>query len=62
LAEAGGRAGNFKIGYVALDDSSRWTKGRWDSGRDGYRSAKRSQEHEHDAYMATTNPGDLTSR
>ena len=31
LAEAGGRVGRFKVGYVSLDDSSP-TSGRWDPG------------------------------
>ena len=31
LADAGGRAGRFKVGYVSLDDSNP-TSGRWDPG------------------------------
>jgi branched-chain amino acid transport system substrate-binding protein len=56
LAEAGGRAGNFKIGFVALDDSSP-TKGRWDPGVTATDAKTAAQDTSTIAYIGDYNSG-----
>jgi branched-chain amino acid transport system substrate-binding protein len=54
LAEAGGRAGKFKIGYVSLDDSNP-TKGRWDPGVTATNAKTAAQDTSTIAYIGDYN-------
>jgi branched-chain amino acid transport system substrate-binding protein len=54
LADAGGRAGPFKIGYVSLDDSSPAT-GRWDPGVTASDAKTAAQDTSTIAYLGEFN-------
>jgi branched-chain amino acid transport system substrate-binding protein len=54
LAEAGSRAGRFKIGYVSLDDSSP-TNGRWDPGVTATDAKTAAQDTSTIAYLGDYN-------
>jgi branched-chain amino acid transport system substrate-binding protein len=54
LAQAGGRAGAYKIGYVSLDDSSP-TRGRWDPGVTATDAKSAAQDTSTIAYLGEYN-------
>ena len=54
LAEAGGRAGKFKIAYVSLDDANP-TKGRWDPGVTATDAKTAAQDTSTIAYLGDYN-------
>jgi branched-chain amino acid transport system substrate-binding protein len=54
LAQAGGRAGAYKIGYVSLDDSSP-TRGRWDPGVTATDAKTAAQDTSTIAYLGEYN-------
>jgi branched-chain amino acid transport system substrate-binding protein len=54
LAEAGGHAGKFKIGYVSLDDSNP-TKARWDPGVTATDAKTAAQDTSTIAYLGDYN-------
>jgi branched-chain amino acid transport system substrate-binding protein len=54
LAQAGGRAGRFKIGYVSLDDANP-TSGRWDPGVTATDAKTAAQDTSTIAYLGDYN-------
>ena len=54
LADAGGRAGRFKVGYVSLDDSNP-TSGRWDPGVTASNAKVAAQDTSTIAYLGEYN-------
>jgi branched-chain amino acid transport system substrate-binding protein len=54
LAQAGGRAGSFKIGYVSLDDSNP-ARGRWDPGITATDAKQAAQDTSTIAYLGDYN-------
>lgn len=54
LADAGGRVGRFKVGYVSLDDSNP-TSGRWDPGVTATNAKTAAQDTSTIAYLGEYN-------
>lgn len=56
LADAGGQAGTFKVGIVALDDTAR-DSGRWEPGRVAANARKAAQDRSTMAYIGELDNG-----